>query len=76
MWSLPQPSTIGSLALGEGAFANHGLSRVVYSGPYLQRETFTAQNRFEFVFEGVCVCVCVCVERESGGREDRSMKYL
>ncbi|XP_041931622.1 hyccin isoform X2 [Alosa sapidissima] len=42
-----EPSTIGSLALTEGALANHGLSRVVYSGPYLQRETFTAQNRFE-----------------------------
>ncbi|CDQ97439.1 unnamed protein product [Oncorhynchus mykiss] len=44
---LPQPSHIGSLALTEGALANHGLSRVVYSGPHLQRETFTAQNRFE-----------------------------
>uniref|UniRef100_A0A671Q4B1 Hyccin n=1 Tax=Sinocyclocheilus anshuiensis TaxID=1608454 RepID=A0A671Q4B1_9TELE len=42
-----QPSSIGSLALTEGALANHGLSRVVYSGPHLQRETFTAQNRFE-----------------------------
>ncbi|XP_010871641.1 hyccin isoform X2 [Esox lucius] len=42
-----EPSTIGSLALTEGALANHGLSRVVYSGPHLQRETFTAQNRFE-----------------------------
>ncbi|KAL2080639.1 hypothetical protein ACEWY4_024432 [Coilia grayii] len=42
-----EPSTIGSLALTEGALANHGLSRVVYSGPYFQRETFTAQNRFE-----------------------------
>ncbi|KTG04207.1 hypothetical protein cypCar_00026479 [Cyprinus carpio] len=41
------PSSIGSLALTEGALANHGLSRVVYSGPHLQRETFTAQNRFE-----------------------------
>ncbi|KAI5091911.1 hyccin isoform X2 [Silurus meridionalis] len=44
-----EPSTIGSLALTEGALANHGLSRVVYSGPHLQRETFTAQNR-------VCIC--------------------
>lgn len=45
--SLPrlQPSSFGSLALTEGALANHGLSRVVYSGPHLQRETFTAQNR-------------------------------
>ncbi|KAJ7991622.1 hypothetical protein DPEC_G00285810 [Dallia pectoralis] len=42
-----EPSTIGSLALTEGALANHGLSRVAYSGPHLQRETFTAQNRFE-----------------------------
>lgn len=40
-----QPSAIGSIALTEGALANHGLSRVVYSGPHLQRETFTAQNR-------------------------------
>lgn len=40
-----QPSSFGSLALTEGALANHGLSRVVYSGPHLQRETFTAQNR-------------------------------
>uniref|UniRef100_H3CA22 Hyccin PI4KA lipid kinase complex subunit 1 n=1 Tax=Tetraodon nigroviridis TaxID=99883 RepID=H3CA22_TETNG len=42
-----EPSAIGSIALTEGALANHGLSRVVYSGPHLQRETFTAQNRFE-----------------------------
>ncbi|KAL1254947.1 hypothetical protein QQF64_013008 [Cirrhinus molitorella] len=42
-----EPSSFGSLALTEGALANHGLSRVVYSGPHLQRETFTAQNRFE-----------------------------
>lgn len=35
------------MALTEGALANHGLTRVVYSGPHLQRETFTAQNRFE-----------------------------
>lgn len=40
-----QPSAIGSIALTEGALANHGLSRVVYSGPHLQRENFTAQNR-------------------------------
>lgn len=40
-----EPSAIGSMALTEGALANHGLSRVVYSGPHLQRETFTAQNR-------------------------------
>ncbi|XP_019946155.1 hyccin isoform X2 [Paralichthys olivaceus] len=42
-----EPSAIGSIALTEGALANHGLSKVVYSGPHLQRETFTAQNRFE-----------------------------
>uniref|UniRef100_A0A8C9ZZ40 Hyccin PI4KA lipid kinase complex subunit 1 n=1 Tax=Sander lucioperca TaxID=283035 RepID=A0A8C9ZZ40_SANLU len=42
-----EPSAIGSIALTEGALANHGLSRVVYSGPHLQRETFTAQNKFE-----------------------------
>ncbi|KAM6959024.1 hyccin isoform 1-T2 [Aplochiton taeniatus] len=50
-----EPSTIGSLALTEGALANHGLSRVVYSGPHLQRETFTAQNRFE-VLTFLLVC--------------------
>ncbi|XP_061663879.1 hyccin [Syngnathoides biaculeatus] len=42
-----EPSAIGSMALTEGALATHGLSRVVYSGPFLQRENFTAQNRFE-----------------------------
>ncbi|XP_005997154.1 hyccin isoform X3 [Latimeria chalumnae] len=42
-----EPSGIGSMALTEGALSQHGLTRVVYSGPYLQRETFTAQNRFE-----------------------------
>nr|XP_057902334.1 hyccin isoform X4 [Doryrhamphus excisus] len=42
-----EPSAIGSMALTEGALANHGLSRVVYSGPHLQRENFTAQNRFD-----------------------------
>ncbi|XP_061738774.1 hyccin isoform X2 [Nerophis ophidion] len=42
-----EPSTIGSNALTEEALANHGLSRVVYSGPHLQRENFTAQNRFD-----------------------------
>ncbi|XP_034455897.1 hyccin isoform X2 [Hippoglossus hippoglossus] len=42
-----EPSAIGSIALTEGALANHGLSRVVYSGPHLQREIFTAQNRFD-----------------------------
>ncbi|XP_076005960.1 hyccin-like [Genypterus blacodes] len=42
-----EPSSIGSMALTEGALANHGLSRVVFSGPHLQRESFTAQNRFD-----------------------------
>ncbi|XP_060638083.2 hyccin isoform X1 [Anolis sagrei] len=42
-----EPSSIGSMALTEGALSQHGLSRVVYSGPYLQREMLTAQNRFE-----------------------------
>uniref|UniRef100_A0A3Q2Q3K6 Hyccin PI4KA lipid kinase complex subunit 1 n=1 Tax=Fundulus heteroclitus TaxID=8078 RepID=A0A3Q2Q3K6_FUNHE len=42
-----EPSAIGSMALTEGALADHGLRRVVYSGPHLQRENFTAQNRFE-----------------------------
>ncbi|XP_013861092.1 hyccin [Austrofundulus limnaeus] len=42
-----EPSAIGSMALTEGALSHHGLSRVVYSGPHLQRENFTAQNRFE-----------------------------
>ncbi|KAJ6666565.1 hypothetical protein lerEdw1_020288 [Lerista edwardsae] len=41
------PSSIGSMALTEGALSQHGLSRVVYSGPHLQREMLTAQNRFE-----------------------------
>ncbi|XP_062979910.1 hyccin isoform X1 [Elgaria multicarinata webbii] len=42
-----EPSSIGSMALTEGALSQHGLSRVVYSGPHLQREMLTAQNRFE-----------------------------
>ncbi|NXP59533.1 HYCCI protein, partial [Chloropsis cyanopogon] len=42
-----QPSSIGSMALTEGALSQHGLSRVVYSGPHPQREMLTAQNRFE-----------------------------
>ncbi|KAG8139091.1 hypothetical protein E2320_001868, partial [Naja naja] len=40
-------SSIGSMALTEGALSQHGLSRVVYSGPHMQREMLTAQNRFE-----------------------------
>ncbi|KFO36251.1 Protein FAM126B [Fukomys damarensis] len=41
------PSTIGSMALTEGALCQHDLIRVVYSDLHPQRETFTAQNRFE-----------------------------
>ncbi|XP_045224301.1 hyccin 2 isoform X5 [Macaca fascicularis] len=39
------PSTIGSMALTEGALCQHDLIRVVYSDLHPQRETFTAQNR-------------------------------
>ncbi|XP_015709176.1 hyccin isoform X2 [Coturnix japonica] len=42
-----EPSSIGSMALTEGALSQHGLSKVVYSGPHPQREMLTAQNRFE-----------------------------
>ncbi|XP_068791198.1 hyccin isoform X8 [Struthio camelus] len=42
-----EPSSIGSMALTEGALSQHGLSRVVYSGPHPQREMLTAQNRFK-----------------------------
>ncbi|XP_067864960.1 hyccin isoform X1 [Heterodontus francisci] len=42
-----EPSSFGSMALTEGALSRHGLTRVVHCGPYSQRETFTAQNRFE-----------------------------
>lgn len=45
--SFLQPSSIGSMALTESALSQHGLSRVVYSGPHPQREMLTAQNRFE-----------------------------
>ncbi|XP_040500132.1 hyccin isoform X2 [Ursus maritimus] len=41
------PSSIGSMALTESALSQHGLSKVVYSGPHPQREMLTAQNRFE-----------------------------
>lgn len=40
-----QPSSLGSMALTEGALCQHDLIRVIYSGLHLQRETFTAQNR-------------------------------
>ncbi|XP_008326797.1 protein FAM126B isoform X1 [Cynoglossus semilaevis] len=42
-----EPSSLGSIALTEGALCQHDLIRVVYSGLHPQRETFTAQNRFE-----------------------------
>uniref|UniRef100_A0AAY4BZ28 Protein FAM126B-like n=1 Tax=Denticeps clupeoides TaxID=299321 RepID=A0AAY4BZ28_9TELE len=41
------PSSLGSMALTEGALCQHDLIRVVYSGLHPQRETFTTQNRFE-----------------------------
>uniref|UniRef100_A0AAY4BYX6 Protein FAM126B-like n=1 Tax=Denticeps clupeoides TaxID=299321 RepID=A0AAY4BYX6_9TELE len=42
-----EPSSLGSMALTEGALCQHDLIRVVYSGLHPQRETFTTQNRFE-----------------------------
>ncbi|XP_031414561.1 protein FAM126B isoform X2 [Clupea harengus] len=42
-----EPSSLGSMALTEGALCQHDLLRVVYSGLHPQRETFTSQNRFE-----------------------------
>ncbi|XP_016116085.1 protein FAM126B isoform X3 [Sinocyclocheilus grahami] len=42
-----EPSSLGSMALTEGALCQHDLIRVIYSGLHPQRETFTAQNRFE-----------------------------
>ncbi|MEE6466335.1 hypothetical protein FKM82_006916 [Ascaphus truei] len=42
-----EPCSIGPMALTEGALSQHGLTRVVYSGPHPQREMLTAQNRFE-----------------------------
>ncbi|KAL2081308.1 hypothetical protein ACEWY4_023161 [Coilia grayii] len=42
-----EPSSLGSMALTEGALSQHDLIRVVYSGLHPQRETITAQNRFE-----------------------------
>ncbi|XP_056656484.1 hyccin isoform X3 [Monodelphis domestica] len=50
-----EPSSIGSMALTESALFHHGLSKVVYSGPHPQRETLTAQNRFE-VFTFLLLC--------------------
>ncbi|KAK9966713.1 hypothetical protein ABG768_003809 [Culter alburnus] len=42
-----EPSSLGSMALTEGALNQHDLIRVVYSGLLSQRETVTSQNRFE-----------------------------
>ncbi|XP_026128486.1 protein FAM126B-like isoform X5 [Carassius auratus] len=42
-----EPSSLGSMALTEGALCQHDLIRVIYSGLHPQREAFTAQNRFE-----------------------------
>ncbi|XP_076158746.1 hyccin 2 isoform X1 [Alosa pseudoharengus] len=42
-----EPSSLGSMALTEGALCQHDLLQVVYSGLHPQRETFTSQNRFE-----------------------------
>ncbi|XP_050974733.1 protein FAM126B isoform X2 [Labeo rohita] len=42
-----EPSSLGSMALTEGALCQHDLIRVIYSGLHPQRETVTAQNRFE-----------------------------
>ncbi|KAM3917367.1 hyccin 2 isoform 1-T1 [Leptodactylus fuscus] len=44
-----EPSSLGSMALTEGALSQHDLIRVVYSDLHPQRETFTAQNRFEIL---------------------------
>ncbi|ROI16237.1 Protein FAM126B [Anabarilius grahami] len=40
-----EPSSLGSMALTEGALNQHDLIRVVYSGLLSQRETVTSQNR-------------------------------
>ncbi|XP_063068675.1 hyccin 2 [Engraulis encrasicolus] len=42
-----EPSSLGSMALTEGALCQHDLLKVVYSGLHPQRETFTSHNRFE-----------------------------
>ncbi|XP_053348020.1 hyccin [Clarias gariepinus] len=66
-----EPSAIGSMALTEGALANHALSRVVYSGPHLQRETFTAQNRFE-----VLTFLLLCYNEALSYMNSSSLKSL
>ncbi|MGH0117655.1 UNVERIFIED_CONTAM: hypothetical protein FKN15_041847 [Acipenser sinensis] len=45
--SVSEPSSLGSMALTEGALCQHDLIRVVYSDMHPQRDTFTAQNRFD-----------------------------
>ncbi|XP_051786621.1 protein FAM126B-like isoform X2 [Erpetoichthys calabaricus] len=50
-----EPSSLGTMALTEGALSQHDLIKVVYSDLHPQRETFTAQNRFEVLcFLMVC----------------------
>ncbi|XP_067844088.1 hyccin 2-like isoform X2 [Heptranchias perlo] len=62
-----EPSSIGSMALTEGALSQHGLIRVVYSDLHPQRENFTAQNRFE-VLSFLMLCynsAVVCMPNSS-----------
>ncbi|XP_051966825.1 protein FAM126B-like isoform X4 [Xyrauchen texanus] len=42
-----EPSSLGTMALTEGALYQHDLIGVVYSGLLSQREMFTSQNRFQ-----------------------------
>lgn len=48
LFRVPQPSSLGSMVLTEGALNQHDLIRVVYCGLLSQRETFTSQNRSIF----------------------------
>lgn len=62
-----EPSSIGSMALTEGALSQHDLIRVVYSDLHPQRENFTAQNRFE-VLSFLMLCynsAVVCMPKSS-----------
>ncbi|XP_069790462.1 hyccin 2-like isoform X4 [Narcine bancroftii] len=62
-----EPSSLGSMALTEGALSQHDLIRVVYSDLHPQRENFTAQNRFE-VLSFLMLCynsAVVCMPRSS-----------
>uniref|UniRef100_UPI00398EBD4A hyccin 2-like isoform X1 n=1 Tax=Pristiophorus japonicus TaxID=55135 RepID=UPI00398EBD4A len=62
-----EPSSIGSMALTEGALSQHDLIRVVYSDLHPQRENFTAQNRFE-VLRFLMLCynsAVVCMPNSS-----------